>query len=103
MSQTPAGEKFDVGVDILFVKILIFVVGVYELFSSRSAREDEGKGGEGVRCKDPIVKERSREETPGSFEVDDACGVVHGEGRQVVNREASVDVLNGGVNLLDGE
>ncbi len=102
-SQTTEGEKFNVGVDVLFVEILIFVVGVYELFSSRSAHEDEGKGREGVRCKDCIVTERSREETPESFEVDDACGVVRGEGGQVVDREASVDVINGGDDLLDGE
>ncbi len=79
-SQTPEGEKFDVGVDVLFVKILIFIVGVYELFLSCSVREDDGKGGEGVRCKDRIAKERSREETPESFKVDDACGIVRGEG-----------------------
>ncbi len=78
-------------------------MGVNELFSNCSAREDEGKGGEGVRCKDCIAKERSEEKTPESFEVDDACGVVRGEGGQVVNREASVDVLDGGDNLLDGE
>ena len=41
--QTPEGEKIEVDVDVLFVKILIFVVGVHELFVSRSAREDEGK------------------------------------------------------------
>ncbi len=91
------------GVDVLFVKILIFVVGVYELFSSCSACKDEDKGGEGGHYKDRIVKKRSREETPASFKVDDACGVVCGEGGQVVNREASVDVLNGGDDLLDGE
>jgi hypothetical protein len=101
--QTPKGEKFHVGVEVLFVKILIFIVGVYELFSSCSAREDEGKGGEGVCCEYRIVKERSREEASESFKVDDACGVVRGEGGQVVNCEASVDVLNGGDNLLDGE
>jgi hypothetical protein len=104
-SQTPEaeGEKFEVGVDVLFVEILIFIVGVHELFSSRSAREDEGKWGEGVCCEDRIMKERSREETPESFKVDDACGLVRGEGGQVVDREASVDVLDGGDNLLDGE
>ena len=37
--QTPEGEKFHMGIDILFVTILIFIVGFYELFSSRSARE----------------------------------------------------------------
>ncbi len=102
-SQTPEGEKFDVGIDLLFVEILIFIVVVYELFLSHSACEDEGKGGEGVRCKNCIAKERSREETPESFEVDDAYGVVRGEGRQVVNCKASVDVLDGGDDLLDGE
>ena len=102
-SQTPEGEKFDVGVDILFVEILIFIVGAYELFLSRSAREDEGKGGEGVSCEDCIAKERSREETPESFEVDDTCGIVRGVGGLVIDREASVDVLNGGDDLLDGE
>ena len=60
-------------------------------------------GGDGVRCKDRISKERSREETPESFEVDDICGVVRGVGGLVINREASVDVLNGGDDLLDGE
>ena len=102
-SQTPEGEKFDVGSDVFFVEILIFIVGVYELFSGRSAHEDESKGGEGARCKDCTGKERSREETPKSFEVDDACGIVHGEGQQVVDREASIDVLDGGDNHLDGE
>ena len=101
--QTPEGEKFHVGVDVLFVKILIFIVGVYEHFSSRSAREDEGKGEEGVRCQDCTAKERSSEETPESFEVDDACGVVRGEDGQVINNEASIDVLDGGDDLLDGE
>jgi len=92
-----------VGVDVLFVEILVIVVGVYEHFSSRSACEDEGKGGERVRCKDRVAKERSREETPGSFKVDDACGVVRGgEGGQVINGEASVDVINGGDDFLDG-
>ena len=36
------------------------------------------RGEEGVRCEDCIAKERSEEETPKSFKVDDACGVVHG-------------------------
>jgi hypothetical protein len=40
-SYTPEEEKFDVGIDILFTEILVFVVGVYELFSSLPAREDE--------------------------------------------------------------
>ncbi len=101
--QTPEGGKFDMGIDVLFTEILIFIVGVYELFLSFSARKDEGKGGEGVRCKDHIGKEMSREETPESFKVDDACGVVCWEGGQVVNPEASVDVLDGGDDLLDGE
>ena len=93
------------GVDVLFVEILVFVVGVYEkLSSSRPARKDEGKGGEGVRCEDCIAKERSGEEAPESFAVDDTCGVIQGgEGGQVVNPEASVDVLNGGDGFLDGE
>ena len=43
-TQTPDGEKFDVGIDVLFVEILIFIVCVNELFSSRSACKDEGKG-----------------------------------------------------------
>ena len=91
------------GVDVLFVEILVFVVGVYELFSSRSAHEDEGKGGERVHCEDRVAKERSREETPESFEVDDACDVVRGgEGGQDVDGEARVDVINGGDNILDG-
>ena len=91
------------GVDVLFVKILIFVVGVYKLFSSRSAREDEGTGGERVCCEDRVAKERSREETPESFEVDDACNIVRGgEGGQVVDGEARVDVINGGDEFLDG-
>ena len=71
--------------------------------SSHSARKDEGKGGEGVHCKDCIAKERSREETPESFKADEACGVVRGEGGQVIDCEASIDVLNGGDNLLDEE
>ena len=92
------------GVDVLFVEILVFVVGVYELFSSRPARKDEGKGGEGVHCKDCIAKERSKEEAPETIKVDDACGIVGGgEGGQVVDREASNDVLNGGDNFLYGE
>ena len=71
---------------------------------SRPARKDKRKGGEGVRCNDCIAKERSGEEAPESFEVDDACGVVRcGEGGQVINREASVDVLDGGDDFLDGE
>ena len=78
------------GVDVLFVEILVFVVGVYELFSSRSAREDEGTGEGRVRCEDCVVKERSREETPESFKVDDACDVVRGgEGGQVVDGEGA--------------
>jgi hypothetical protein len=101
--QTPDGEKFHVGVDVLFVEILIFIVGVYDFFLSCSAREDEGKGGEGLHCKDRIAKERSREETPESFKVDDACGIVRGESGQVLDCEASVDVLDGGDDLLDGE
>jgi len=93
----------DVGVDVLFVEIFVFVVGVYELFSSRSAREDEGTGEGRVRCEDCVEKERSREETPESFKVDDACDVVRGgEGGQVVDGEARVDVINGGDNFLDG-
>ena len=40
-SYTPEEEKFDVGIDILFTEILVLVVGVYELFSSLPAREDE--------------------------------------------------------------
>ena len=46
----------------------------------------------------------SRKETPKSFEVDDACSIVQGgESGQVVNGEASIDVLNGGDDFLDGE
>ena len=91
------------GIDVLFAKILVFVVGVYELFSSRSACKDEGKGGERVRYKDRVAKERSREETPESFEVDNACDVVRGgEGGQVIDGEARVDVINGGDDFLDG-
>ena len=49
------------GVYVLFVKILIFVVGVYELFLSRSAREEGlGQGGKGVLCEDCIGKERKQ-------------------------------------------
>ncbi len=102
-SQTPEEEKFDVGIDILFVEVLVFVLGGYKLFLSRPAREDKGKGGEGVCCKDHIAEERSREDAPKGFEVDDACGVIRGKGRQVVDHEASVNVLDGGEDLLDGE
>ncbi len=102
-SQTPEGENFEVGIDVLFAEILIFVVGVHELFSSCSAHEDEGKWGEGVRCEDRIAKERSKKETIESFKVDDACGVISGEGGQVIDCEASVYVLDGGDNLLDRE
>ena len=91
------------GVDVALVENLFPVVLVDVLLSSHPACKDEGKGGEGVSCEDCIAKERSREETPESFEVDDTCGVVRGVGGLVIDREASVDVLNGGDDLLDGE
>ena len=37
------------------------------------------------------------------LKADEACGVVRGEGGQVIDCEASIDVLNGGDNLLDEE
>jgi hypothetical protein len=102
-SQTPEGEKFDLGVDVLFVEILVLIVGVDKLLSSRPACKDKGKGGEGVCCEDCIAKERSGEEAPESFE-DNACGVVqNGEGGQFNYCEASIDVLNGRDDFLDGE
>ena len=96
-SQTPEKEKFNVGVDVLFVEILVLVVDVYKLLLSCPACKDK---------EDCIAEERSREEAPESVKVDDAGGVVRscsGEGGQVVNCEASIDILDDGDNLLDGE
>ena len=101
-SQTPEGEKFHVGIDVLFVKILIFIVGVYELFSSRSARKDEGKGERESTARIALQRKGAREKLPRALRLMMLVALSM-EGGQVGDHEASIDVLDGGDDLLDGE
>ncbi len=61
-AKAPGREELDVGVNVALVKFLLSVVRLDVRLPGRPSGEDEQKGGEGVRCKDRIAKERIGDE-----------------------------------------
>ncbi len=101
-AKAPEREELDMSVNIALVEFLLSVVHVDVSLPGRHSGEDERKGGEGVRCKDRIVKERSWDEARERLKVNEAAAVGRGggEGCKVVSRGAAHDVLDGGDDHL---
>ena len=100
-TQAPQGEYLNVVVDIILIKILIVTVQADVLLAGIPAREDIGKGGNGILCEDGIAKGRGRDEGMKSFKVGNTPNRWgSGEGPELVDCGA-VDVGFGGTNHME--
>ena len=95
-AKTPKVERFEVCIDVFFVKILVLTVIADMFLSSGLARKNKGKGGGVVHQEDHIAEEGGREEAVEAFKVDKPVGGGGGKGGKHVNCEAGPDVCDGG-------
>ncbi len=102
-SNAPEEKEINVGVDVALVNILFSLMLADVLLLSCPRDDDQREGGEGVRCKNCIAKEGSREEAQECLKVDNAAAVDGGswEGCKVVDCGAAHNVFDGGDNRLD--